>query len=266
MGERLDRERVLRELETARLGRTLICLEEVDSTFRAMREAATQDAPHGTVVLAEKQTAGRGRFDRRWESPFGLGLCFNVLLKPSLPPAQAARLNLAAAVGLCRGLQAMGLEAGIKWPNDLIISGKKVCGMLSELKIAEGKIQWISLGIGLNVLQAEEDFPPELRDKAASLQMLTDKEITREGVLCAVLKGLEESCLLAETDFERLLTQYRGLSVTLGREVICSGGADVRGIAEDINADGALLVRGADGKCHTLEAGDVSVRGVMGYV
>lgn len=263
---RLTPETLLPLLGTRLIGRTLRCCGAVDSTFKVMRSFEKEGAPHGTVVSAEKQTQGRGRFSRKWESPEGTGLYFNLLLRPPLPPEQAARIIPSVAVGVCNALRSMGYDAGIKWPNDLVISGKKVCGMLAEMGTDGQALRFVSVGIGLNVLQTPADFPEDLLDKAGSLAMFSSAPPDRAAVFAKVLDGIEAAYDAALADFPQLLKDYKTLSVTLGRPVQASGGAEVTGLAVDINENGELIVQDADGLLHTLRTADVSVRGVMGYV
>lgn len=255
---------LMKSLKTRDFGRAFVHLDTVESTFLTMKEIEKQGAVHGTVVLAEEQKNGRGRFSRKWESQKGKGLYFNLLLRPALSPVFAPRLILFAAVGVAEGLRDLGFEAKIKWPNDIVISGKKVCGMLMESGGGFEHLCYVSTGIGINVNQFT--FPEELSGKATSLFLLSGKEQDRDRVLCAVLNRLEENYYLLSDNYKELLEHYSRLSATIGQEVTVSGGSNVTGIAEGINEDGELLVRDRNGRLHVLNIGDVSVRGVMGYV
>lgn len=263
---RLMESAILHRLETRLLGRTIRCCDQVDSTFKVMRALEKEGVMHGAVVTAEEQTEGRGRFDRKWESRKGAGLYFNLLLRPDLEPQHAARIIPAVAVGVCRALCELGFDAHIKWPNDIVISSRKVCGMLAEMGLDGQKLRFVSVGIGLNVGQTLEDFPAELRDKAGSLALFAEADPDHTEVLCKVLLHIEHALELLQEDFPALLAEYRALCITLGRQVQASGGADVRGTAIDINEDGELIVEDALGTKHILRTADVSVRGVMGYV
>lgn len=263
---RLTETAVLSLLQTHRLGRSIRCCGQVDSTFKVMREMEKQGVLHGTVVTAEEQTQGRGRFSRKWESSEGKGLYFNLLLRPDMEAQHAARIIPSVAVGVCKALRGMGFNAYIKWPNDIVISSRKVCGMLAEMGLDGQSLRFVSVGIGLNVGQSLEDFPEELRDKAGSLTLFADAAPDRAEVLSQLLLHIEEALDLMLSDFSALLGQYRSLCITLGREVQASGGADVRGVAVDINENGELIVQDESGTMHILRTADVSVRGVMGYV
>ena len=263
---RLTESSILHHLQTQLLGRTIRCCDQVDSTFKVMRALEKEGVMHGTVVTAEEQTEGRGRFDRKWESRMGAGLYFNLLLRPELEPQYAARIIPSVAVGVCKALREMGYEAHIKWPNDIVISSRKVCGMLAEMGLDGQKLRFVSVGIGLNVGQTMDDFPQKLRDKAGSLALFSESAPDRAEVLCSVLLYIERTLFLLLEDFPAVLDEYRALCITLGREVQASGGADVRGTAIDINEDGEIIVEDEFGAIHTLRTADVSVRGVMGYV
>ena len=263
---RLTETAVLSRLQTHMLGRSIRCCGQVDSTFKVMREMEKQGVLHGSVVTAEEQTQGRGRFSRKWESSEGKGLYFNLLLRPDMETQHAARIIPSVAVGVCKALRGMGFDTYIKWPNDIVISSCKVCGMLAEMGLDGQLLRFVSVGIGLNIGQSLEDFPEELRNKAGSLALFTDAVPDRADVLAQLLLHIEEAVELMQSDFPALLELYRSHCITLGREVQASGGADIRGMAVDVNEDGELIVRDESGAMHILRTADVSVRGVMGYV
>ena len=267
LGEVLQPDGIRAQLRTRWLGKEIVCRDVVDSTFRLMRELEAKGAADGAVAVAGQQTAGRGRLNRSWDSPPQTGLYFNVLLRPKLPTAQAVRLTPAVAVGVCRGLQELGFDARIKWPNDIVVGGKKVCGMLLEMGGDMERLRFVSAGIGINV--GQRAFPEELREKATSLLLSGGREISRLRVLCAVLEQLEAALELTYADYGALLTQYRARSATLGARVRAYNavdGMELVGLAQDVGEDGELLVRDDAGALHALRAGDVSVRGMMGYV
>ncbi len=245
-------------------GRAFRLMEETDSTFRAMRLWAREGAPDGAALLAEKQTAGRGRLGRDWASPRYAGLTFSYLMRPRLPASLCARLTPAVAVGVCRALREAGLrEAGIKWPNDIVAEGRKLCGILCEMELApDGKLAFVQAGIGLNVHPSP--LPEELRQKAGFVGDYLST--TREELLARILPALDVSAREAQRDFPALLQAYRSLCVTLGKQVHASGGQEAEGLAFDINEECELLVRGADGQTTALRTADVSIRGKTGYV
>ena len=268
-GDVLRPDDILAQLHTRWLGRTLVCQDVVDSTFHLARDLEAAGAPNGAVAVAGQQTAGRGRLNRAWASPPDAGLYFNILLRPKLPPVQAVRLTPAVAVGVCEGLRGMGFDARIKWPNDIVIGARKVCGMLLEMGGDMERLRFVSAGIGINVSQGAEDFPEELRDRATSLAQETDRRLSRTEVLCVVLESAERAIDLCYADYGALLENYRARSATLGarvRATSATGEASITGVATDINENGELIVQDDAGAPHVLRAGDVSIRGMMGYV
>ena len=268
-GDVLRADDILARLHTRWLGKTLVCQDVVDSTIRLARDLESAGAPDGTVAVAGQQTAGRGRLNRTWHSPPDAGVYFNILLRPPLPTVQAVRLTPAAALGVCEGLCGMGFAARIKWPNDIVIGTRKVSGMLLEMGGDMEHLRFVTAGIGINVFERAEDFPEELRDRATSLSLETDRRLSRTEVLCVVLESLERAIDLCYADYDALLERYRALSATLGsrvRATSATGESSFTGIATDINENGELIVQDEAGMPRVLRAGDVSIRGVMGYV
>jgi BirA family biotin operon repressor/biotin-[acetyl-CoA-carboxylase] ligase len=245
-------------LGTRELGQVLHCFEEVGSTSDVARELAEEGAAHGEVVIAEAQTAGRGRRGRTWVSPPRRNVYLSVVLRPDLPPARAAELTLVASVALCDALRQAGVEAGIKWPNDVLASGKKIGGILTELAAEPDRVSWVAIGIGVNVNAREEDFPPELRGEATSVLLERGQAAPRALFAAALLATLESWIdRHAAEGFEAIREAWRERNVTLGREVVVrTDGREITGLAEDLDAGGALLVRTAGGLERVL-AGDV---------
>ena len=164
-----------------------VVLGVTDSTNRVAMEMAENGAPHGTVVVADAQTAGRGRMGRRWVSPAGKNLYVSLLLRPSVPAADAPRLALVAGVALADTVEAMGVTASLKWPNDLYCGGRKAAGILAEMASDPGGVRHVVIGVGLNVNMEEADFPPELRDAATSLRIRAGRAFRRVDVLARLL-------------------------------------------------------------------------------
>lgn len=234
-------------------------LDTVDSTNREARRWAREGAPHGASVIARTQTAGRGRRGRTWVSTPGEGLWFSMILRLGIPPDQYPLLPLAAALAAADACHAVTCAAiGIKWPNDLILDGRKIAGILVELEA-----RCAVVGVGINVRQRAGDFPPGLRDHAGSLEALTGRPVSMEALESALRAAL---C----ARYERLdfLNEYAARSVTIGARVqVTSPDAVFAGVAEGIDETGALLVReDTTGAPRRVLAGDVSVRGLMGYV
>ena len=252
-------------LSTRWAGCEVVHLDEVDSTNRYARMLAAQGAPQGTLVIAETQTAGRGRRGRGWVSPAGEGIFMSLILRPHVHPSQVASLSLQTALAVAEGIrEATGLDALIKWPNDVVCSGKKLVGMLLEMNADEERVHDIVAGIGINVHQ--RDFG-ELAQTATSLDLLTGGFVSRAAVVRAVLEAFERVQALADEGGVALMDAYRARSATIGQRVRVIG-ADraFTGVAQDVTPLGSLLVREDGGEVREVLAGDVSVRGLMGYV
>jgi BirA family transcriptional regulator, biotin operon repressor / biotin---[acetyl-CoA-carboxylase] ligase len=245
-------------LNTHDVGQILHHFDSIGSTNDRARALAEDGAEHGEVVVAEAQTGGRGRRGRAWSSPPGRNVYFSVILRPDLPPARAPELTLLASVAVCDALRQAGVQAGIKWPNDLLAGGRKIAGILTELASEPDRVSWVVIGIGVNVNAAEEDFPEELRPIATSMRIERGTPAPRALFLAACLTSLEGWLdRHGEEGFEPVRQAWRERSDTLGREVtVKAEGHDVVGLAEDVDAIGALLVRTAAGVERIL-SGDV---------
>jgi BirA family biotin operon repressor/biotin-[acetyl-CoA-carboxylase] ligase len=230
----------------------------VDSTNRQARLWAQAGAPHGAVLVAQMQTAGRGRRGRQWLSPPGAGLWLSIVLRPGWPPERLPLLTFAVALA---GLDAIEMAAGLrgtaKWPNDLLVAGRKVAGILLE---KEGDA--VVAGIGINARQRPGDFPPELRESAASLTMLAGRDIAPESLEAPLLNALARWVDAPD----ELIGAFSARCATLGARVrVLAGEEQYEGLAERIDGEGALWVRPDGGAPRRVLAGDVSVRGLMGY-
>ncbi len=247
-------------LNTHDIGQTLHWFEEVGSTNDVAKKLADEGAAHGEVVVAESQTAGRGRRGRAWASPPGRNLYLSVVLRPELPPSRAAELTLLASVAVCQAVRQAGVSAGIKWPNDLVCGGRKLAGILTELAADPDRVQWIVLGIGVNVNLRGDDLPGDLRPIATSLAIERGAPVPRALFAAAVLSALEEWLdRHAEEGFAPVRAAWKEMSDTLGREVrVRSSAVDLEGLAEDVDEGGALLVRTSAGLERVL-AGDVEM-------
>ena len=262
--DRLDAELVLRGMQTETIGRTVRYEDEIDSTNRFAKQLAEENAPHGTLVLCDRQLAGRGRLGRSWFSPERTGLCFSLILRPPVSATNSLPMTMLAALAVRNAIsRSTGMEAMIKWPNDLQVNGKKVCGILTEMSVTpEADVKWIVLGIGINVNTKEEEFPEEVRRIATSLYL-------ERGVECSRLDLVREICLQFETlydsfvetdgDTQVFLPQYKVYSSTLLRRVkLFLGGEEISGIAEDFDKTGALLVREDNGTLRRIFTGEIS--------
>ena len=224
---------------------------EISSTMDAARELARKGAEEGTIVIAEAQTRGRGRLSREWLSPKG-GIYFTIILRPRISPAYAPRINLMVAVAVATTIRKLsGLKAELKWPNDVLIAGKKVCGILAEMGAEMDVINFVNVGIGINANSSATRF----EKTATSLKEALGREISRKEFLSALIAEIKRwQVLLMEAD---LLQEWKELSVTLNRYVrIMNLGEEVTGQATDIDATGALILKGKDGSLRTVLAGD----------
>jgi len=245
-------------LGTHDLGQTLHYYEEIDSTNDRAKELAEEGAGHGEVVVAEMQRSGRGRRGRHWSSPAGRNLYLSVILRPDLAPTRAPELTLVAALAVCDALRDAGVEVGIKWPNDVLANGRKISGILTELSAEPDHVHWVVLGVGVNLNARREDFPPELRDEATSVLLERGQPAPRALFTAALLATLERWLdVHGDQGFDAIRDAWRSRSVTLGRAVrVRMGDRDVDGVAEELDANGGLLVRTATG-LERVMSGDV---------
>ena len=254
---------IRRGLETAWAGREIIYLRSVDSTNRYARELAARGAAEGTLVVADEQTAGRGRRGRGWLSPAGEGVFMSLILRPQAHPSQVAGLSLQAALATARAIASVtGLDARIKWPNDIVCGGKKVCGMLLEMNADEQSVRDVVAGIGINVHQRE--FPPEIAQTADSLDLLTGTSVNRAALVRAFLQEFETVSSMAQAG--TLMDAYRERSATLAQRVqVIAPSGTFTGTALEVTDSGSLIVLDEQGQRREVLAADVSVRGLMGY-
>ena len=245
-------------------------LPETDSTNTQLKVLAAGGAPEGTVLIARRQTGGRGRMGRDFLSPEGMGVYLSVLLRPECPAGELMHLTCAVAVAMCDAAQdAAGFRPGIKWTNDLVAGGKKLAGILTELGLEaeSGAVRYAVAGIGVNCRQRPEDFPPELRDRACSLEMLLAHPVDRNRLAAAMILRLYEMRAALLSGRDNLLNRYRRDCVTLGREVVFQwAGKEETGVARDVDPEGALIVELSGGKTVKVSSGEVSVRGKTGYL
>lgn len=253
-------------MKTQWAGKPIAFFEEIDSTNTAARQLGEAGAPEGTLVLADCQTGGKGRRGRQWFSPAGTGIWMTLLLKPRIPAEKVSGLTLVGALSVCRAIREVtGLETAIKWPNDLVIGGRKVCGILTEMSMEAGQIRYVVLGIGINVNQTE--FPEEL-PHAYSLAMAAGRGISREAIIARTWECFEEDYgrYLQTGDMSGLRKQYEAHLANLGQPVrVLAPTGEWSGVAKGISDSGDLLVMDEAGVLRAVNSGEVSVRGVYGY-
>ena len=229
---------------------------------------AKDGAPHGTVLIAGHQTGGRGRIGRTFQSPQGKGLYLSVILRPGCRPEELMHLTCAAGVAAAEATaRVSGVQPRLKWINDLVVDTKKLGGILVEMSVDKGMVDYAVIGIGINCLQSPEDFPPEIAEIATSLSMVSGKAISPQELAAALVETLWHMDSILLTQKANLMVSYKGHCITLGKAIQVIRADSVRaGKALDLDIDGGLLVEYDDGTCETVSSGEVSVRGMYGYV
>lgn len=258
----LNMQQIKSELKTNWLGQELIVMQETGSTNQEVKALAANGAQRGLVVATELQSKGKGRLGRTWISPKGKDLCFSILLKPQIDMSEIGIVTLCGALAVCRVIREhLGLDAKIKWPNDVIIGSRKLCGILTEMAADMEQIEYVVSGIGINVNNT--DFAEDIAHKATSLCIESGKEIDRAKLLCRVLEAIEK---IIDTYYENgetaLLAEYRLLCATIGREVsFTRSGKSYVGYASDITSTGSLVVDCSGNKTE-ISSGEVTVQGI----
>lgn len=264
----LTYEEIELDLNTEYMGRHIYYFDTIDSTNIKAKEIALQEL-EGTVVISEEQTNGVGRLGREWISPKQKGIWMSIILKPELEPMMASKLALVGAASVNRALQDMGIKSGIKWPNDIVIDGKKICGILTEMSCELNIINYIVMGIGINVNLDLQDIPDELKTKATSLKIVEKKQLNRKLLLASVLYYFEEFYNEFKDDgnISQVLKVCKEDSVVLGKEIRIIRGKEIKeGRALDLNNEGQLIVQFDNGTVENIFSGEVSVRGIEGYI
>ena len=246
--------------KTKVVGRDIRVFQETSSTNDVAEKLARDGVKEGVVVFAESQTRGRGRLGRKWTSPSKRGLWFSVLLRPAVRPQEATRLTIASATALARAIRLQtGVVPEIKWPNDILLRGKKVAGILTEMGAETDRVKHVVLGMGVDVNQAAGDFPVELRKIATSLKIESGETVDRPALAAVIMRELDRDYARAcSARFPELADEWEAQCVTLGRNVtIHIGDRTVVGRAESLDDDGALLVRTQHGRLERITGGDV---------
>ncbi len=254
--ENLSPADIKRNLKTELIGKKVIAYPSLSSTNDIAKRQARKGAREGTVVVAEEQTAGRGRLKRAWLSPKG-SVALSIILHPT--PPQLPSLIMVASLAVVHCIEKMGLKTQIKWPNDVLIKGKKVCGILVESDVRGKAVDYAVIGIGLNVNVNTADFP-EIAATATSLSQELGKELSRREVIRCLLVELED-LYLALPEGDSVFREWRDRLVTLEKEVeLIAGNTKYKGVAESVASDGSLFLRQPDGNLTKIVAGDVSLR------
>lgn len=257
-------------LDTCLIGRKIIYLSSVDSTNSYGKKTAEGPFVDGTVIFAEEQTSGRGRLGRYWVSPKGKGIWMSILLKPEVLPSDAPKLTIVAAQAVVNALwSSCGLSVQIKWPNDIVVGGKKLCGILTEMSAEEDAIRYVVVGVGINANLEAEDFGIELLNTATSASIEKGGRISRKALSAAVLMEFEKlyTEFVREGSIASFLDEYKSKSAVLGKDIRVIGKKEeIIGRAVDISGEGQLVVRLEDGSLRGVMSGEVSVRGFDGYI
>jgi BirA family biotin operon repressor/biotin-[acetyl-CoA-carboxylase] ligase len=248
--------------KTKVVGRDIRVFQETTSTNDVIEKLARDGVKEGVVMFAESQTKGRGRLGRKWMSPPRKGLWFSLLLRPAMRPTAATQLTIAAATALSRAIRLhIGITPEIKWPNDILIHGKKVAGILTELSAELDKVKYVILGVGVDVNLGAGEFPHELRKLATSLKIETGRNIDRAELATAILRELDRDyARICAGQFTAVADEWESQCTTLGHNVVIRlGDRQIRGRAESLDVDGALLLRTQHGHLETIIGGDVTL-------
>ena len=246
---------------------TIQYFDTIDSTNTRAKQLARSGAPEGTLVIADHQSGGRGRLGRSFSSPAGMGIYLSLILRPACLPEDLMHLTCAAGVAASRAVESItGIAPGIKWTNDLVLGKHKVGGILTEISVdpATRKIAWAVIGIGINCCQKPLDFPPEIRDVACSLDLDSAR---RPELIAALIHSLHQMNTQLLTHRSALMAEFTRRCITIGSEISILQADTVRhGTALGVDGSGGLLVVYPDGKTETVQSGEVSIRGMYGYV
>lgn len=247
-------------LTTDFIGHSLFIYDETDTTNNRAKESNT--SPDGSVFIAEVQTHGKGSRGRGWTSPRGIGIWHSILLKPEISPLEVSQITLVAGLAVCK---AIGLDSMIKWPNDIVIDGKKICGILTEMSAEINMVNYVVCGIGVNV--NTESFDDDIADKATSMFIESGHKYVRNELIAKLLNEFEYYYKkFLDGGLSAILDEYKKCCVTLGREVnVIFKNETVRGTAVDVDENGSLAVQTENGIIH-VTSGEVSVRGIYGYI
>lgn len=254
------------QIHTKWTGKTVHFAREIDSTNLWIKRLAKEGAPEGTLALAEFQSAGRGRLGRSWEVPEGTSVMMSILLRPKFEPQYAPMLTLVMGMAVAKAVKKLGFDVSIKWPNDVVVSHKKICGILTEMGVRDGKIDYAVIGVGINVNIKE--FPEEMADKATSLYLESGKEFDRSQIPGLVMEAFEKyyEKFAATCDLSGLKEEYESILANYNQPVRVLAKEPYEGVARGITDGGELLVEKTDGTIVAVSAGEVSVRGLYSYV
>lgn len=264
----LTYEEIEEYLETDFIGRNVQYFQSIDSTNKKAKEIAFHEE-EGTILIAEEQLEGKGRLGRDWISPRGKGIWMSIILKPKVEPMAVAKTTLLGAAAVHKALENMNINSEIKWPNDILINNKKVCGILTEMNCELNMINYVVIGIGINVNLNENDIPEELKYKATSIKISEGKEIDRKILVAHILNEFENLYIpfMDKGDATRAINICRENSALIGKEVRIITGEEIKlGKVLDVNEDGELVVELGNGIIENVFSGEISIRGLEGYI
>ena len=257
-------------LRTEFVGRNIIYLDSIDSTNTYAKKKAEVFFREGTVVIADEQTGGRGRLGRHWVSTKGKGIWMTIMLRPDILPSDGPKLAIAAALAVANAIRnCCQLNAEIKWPNDIVAGGKKLCGILTEMSAEADEIKYIVIGIGINANMDNDDFGEEISSIATSVSIERGMPVSRKALAASVMFEFEQlyRVFIRSGSINDFLKDYKSKSAVLGKEIrLINKKEEITGIAVDISEEGHLVVRLADGSLREIMSGEVSVRGMYGYI
>lgn len=265
----LNYEEVSEYLTTKYIGREVYYFDSIDSTNIKAKELAYNDGIDGAVVIAEEQNQGRGRLGRNWSSPKRKGIWMSIILKPQIEPQDAVKITQVTAAAVWKAIAQMGIKTQIKWPNDIVLNGKKVCGILTEMSGELNRLNYLVVGIGINTNTNIDEFPEEIRNMATSIKAETGEEIKRKELVALILNNFETlyDQLINDSSIREAINICKENSALIGNDVKLIIKRDEKEVkAIDINEDGELIVQDKEGNISKVISGEVSVRGLYGYI
>ncbi len=265
----LTPEEILPLIKTKNIGRSIVHFHSIKSTNMKAKELASNSKDEGEVVISEEQTMGRGRLGRKWISPKGKGIWMSIILRPQINPINVPKVTQIVAAAVTKAFGEIGVKNYIKWPNDIIINNKKVCGILTEMSGELNRINYVVVGIGINANIEKNDFPSEITDIATSIKIETGKGIQRKELVAHILNNFEKlyDDLVDHNNIDESIKICKDASILIGKRIkVIRNNKKVDAQALDLTKEGKLVVRYDDGEIEELISGEVSVRGLYGYV
>ena len=257
--EHITKEKITKNLETEEIGKEILCFRKVFSTNSIAKFLANHSAEEGTVLISEIQTKARGRLGKKWESPEG-GIWMSLILRPKVPPARIGLITIATGVAIAKSIRSLGLDAKIKWPNDVLIHGDKISGVLTEVNATFNEIDWVVVGIGIDSNLKLEDFPEDIRVGTTTLNEELPTDIDENELIAIFLNEFEKVYqLYKDGEIETILKDWRDLSDTIGKyvNITQTGGKITQGYVIGINNEGSLIIERQDGTLEKIISGEL---------